>query len=104
MGLQVHGAQLPALRRISDARHEPTVLLLLRNVQPVLEQDDAVVDQEVFEDGTAFEKLLVFLLGAEAHDELDASAVVPASVEDDNFSARRKMLDVALRIDLRLLA
>ena len=35
---------------------------------------------------------------------LDAGAVVPAAVKDDDLSARRQMRDVALNIDLCLLA
>src|SRR5271166_119513 len=80
------------------------MLLLFRDIEPVLEQDDAVVDQEVLKDGTAFEKLLVLLLGAEPHDMLDPGAVVPTAIENDDFSARGQLLDVTLGIDLRLLA
>src|SRR5271166_339522 len=79
------------------------MLLLLRHIEPVLQQNDAVVDNEVFENGTAFEKLLVLLLGAEPHHMLDTGAVVPATVEDDDLPACRQMFDVALGIDLRLL-
>ena len=43
------------------------------------------------------------ILGAEAHDALDAGAVVPAAVEQDDFAARRQVLDVALEIPLAAL-
>ena len=36
------------------------------------------------------------VLGAEAHDVFDAGAVVPAPVEDDDFSRGGEMLHVAL--------
>ena len=38
----------------------------------------------------------------EAHDVLDAGAVVPAAVKDDDFAGRRKMPDVALNEHLGL--
>ena len=38
----------------------------------------------------------MLFLGAEAHDVFDAGAVVPAAVEDDDFSRGGKMLHVAL--------
>src|SRR5271166_6304293 len=79
------------------------MLLFLGDIEPVLQQDDAVVDNEVFEEGTAVEELFVFLLGAEPHYMLDPGAVVPAPVEDDDFPSRGQMLNVALRVDLRLL-
>src|SRR5208337_1346242 len=100
MRLQIHWTQFPALRRVFDTCEEAAMLLLFRDIEPVLQQDDAIADNEVFEDGTAFEKLLVFLLGAEPHHMLDPGAVVPAPVADDDFSARGQMLNVALRVDL----
>jgi hypothetical protein len=38
---------------------------------------------------------------AEAHDPLDARAVVPGAVEEDDLAGRRQVLDVALEIPLR---
>ena len=41
---------------------------------------------------------------AEAHDVFDAGAVVPAPVEDHDFAAGGKALDIALHVHLALLA
>ena len=46
----------------------------------------------------------VLLLRAEAHDVFHARAVVPAAVEDDDLARRRKVLQVALHVDLRFFA
>ena len=54
--------------------------------------------------GHSVEEPLVLLLRAEAHDVLDAGAVVPAPIEDDDFASRGEMLQVALHVDLRLFA
>ena len=43
------------------------------------------------------------LLGAVAHDALDAGAVVPAAVEDQDLAGGGQLLDVALHVDLGLL-
>ena len=54
--------------------------------------------------GRHFEKALNLLHRAELHDPLDASAVIPAAVEDHDFARGRQMPHVALDIHLRLLA
>ena len=41
--------------------------------------------------------------GAEAHDALDAGAVVPAPIEEDHLPCSRQMGHVALEVPLRLL-
>jgi len=51
-----------------------------------------------------FEKRLILLLGAKTNDMLDAGAVLPTSVKDDDLPGSRKMLHVALDIHLRLSA
>ena len=43
------------------------------------------------------------IVGAVAHDPLDARAVVPAAVEDQDLAGGGQLLDVALHVDLRLL-
>jgi hypothetical protein len=79
------------------------VLHLLRDIEPVLQQDDAILDQHILESRAALEKLFVFSVGAEAHDAFDSGAVVPAAIEDDNLAARGQLLDVTLRVDLGFL-
>ena len=49
-------------------------------------------------------ELLVLLLGAEAHHPLDAGAVVPGAVEQDDLAGGGQVGDVALEVPLRLLA
>ena len=44
------------------------------------------------------------LIGAESHDLLDAPAVVPAAIEEDDLAGGREMHHVALVVELRLLA
>src|SRR5262245_65509157 len=46
------------------------------------------------------EELLVLFFRAESHHPLDAGAVVPAAVEEDDFPAGGKMRHVALKIPL----
>ena len=46
----------------------------------------------------------MLFLGAEAHDVFHAGAVVPAAIEDHDLAGRRKVREVTLHIDLRLLA
>ena len=53
--------------------------------------------------GQSLDELLVLLLRAEAHHVLDAGAVVPAAVEDDDLAGGREVLHVALHVELRLL-
>jgi hypothetical protein len=46
-------------------------------------------------------ELLDVVVGAEAHDTLDAGAVVPAPIEEHDLPARRQVRDVALEVPLR---
>ena len=53
--------------------------------------------------GHQLEEAVGLLLGAEAHHPLDARAVVPAAVEDDDLPAGGKVGEVSLDVHLRLL-
>ena len=90
--------------RVVDPRLEPALLLLVADREPVLEQQDAVLDQQPFEDRALVEEAAVLLGRAEAEHVLDAGAVVPAAVEQDELAARRQVLDVALEVPLLALA
>src|SRR4051794_6396290 len=46
----------------------------------------------------------MLFFGAESHDILDTSTVVPTSVEDDDLTGRRKVGQVALHVHLALFA
>ena len=83
-----------------DAHHEAELLLLVGDREPVLDQDDARAHQHPFELGNGTEELLVLLVGAKAHHPLDAGAVVPAAVEQDDFAAGGQMRHVALEVPL----
>ena len=61
-------------------------------------------DQHPLEFRHVAKKLLALGFGAEAHDPLDAGAVVPAAVEQHDFTARRQVRDIALEIPLGALA
>src|SRR5262245_33017303 len=92
----VHRAQFPLPQRIVDARLEPALLLLLADLQPHLDQDDATVDDIFFHLRAQVEKTAMLGLAAKAHDVFDAGAVVPAAVEDDDLAGGRETLHVAL--------
>ena len=63
-----------------------------------------VFDEKSLELRTLGEEALVLLRRAEAHDMLDARAVVPAAVEENDLTARRHVLDVALEVPLGALS
>ena len=87
-----------------DAHHEAQVLLVVGDREPVFDQDDAGADQQALEFRRGVEEVLVLLVGAEAHDALDAGPIVPAAVEQHDLAARRQMRDIALEIPLGALA
>src|SRR5699024_10339246 len=103
-GLQVHRGKLPATQRILEARGEARVLLLVRDREPVLTQDDAVLDEQALEDRGLVQEATVLIGGAEAHDALHPSAGVPRAVEAYDLTGGGKLLDVALEVPLALLA
>ena len=102
-GLEVEAAELPLLRRIVQTRLEAALLLLVADRQPVLDEDDPRPQQLALELRAAAHELLVLLLRAEAHDVLDAGAVVPAAVEQHHLAGGRQMRHVALEVPLRAL-
>src|ERR1700730_4986567 len=102
--LDVHGTELPLLEWIVDAHEEAKLLLLVADRKPVLQQDNARTDQHALEFRDRMEEFLVLVSRAESHPPLDAGAVVPAAVEQDDFSAGRQMRHVALKIPLAAFA
>src|SRR6185436_15546751 len=97
-------AELPLLRRVLEARLEPALLLLVGDRQPVLDDDDPGAQEVALELRARPHEVLVLVLRAEAHDVLDAGAVVPGAVEQDHLARRRQVRDVALEVPLRALA
>ena len=61
-------------------------------------------DKGLFDFRRHFEKALDCVHRAEFHDPLDAGAVVPATIEDDDLASGRQMPHVALDVHLRLFA
>ncbi len=102
--LEVHGAEFPLPQRVADARLEASFLLCLADFQPNLDQHDAAVDHDLFDLRAKLEKAPVLLFSAKSHDEFNAGAIVPTTVEDDDLARGRKLLDVALREHLRFFA
>src|SRR5215471_11551181 len=103
MRFQIHRTKLPALRRIFNTREEALVLFLFRYFEPVLQQDDSLADQKALKRWAVPEKLPVLFLGTKAHHVFNSGAVIPASVEDDDFTSGGQLFNVALRMELRLL-
>jgi hypothetical protein len=87
-----------------DPPFEPVRLLLLADLEPVLHEDDAVLDEHPLENGHLAQEQVVLLGGAESEHALDAGAVVPAAVEQHDLAGRRQVLHITLEIPLRLLA
>jgi hypothetical protein len=102
--LEVHRAELPALGRVLHPILEAPLLLLVVDGEPVFDHDDAGAHEHLLELGARSEKLLVLLGRAEPHDALDAGAIVPAAIEEDDLPRRRQLRHVALEVPLPLLA
>src|ERR1035438_3690618 len=103
-GFKIHRAQFPALGRILQPLLEATLLLLVADGEPVLNQDDAGACQHALKLRTTVEEFEILGLRAEAHHVLDSGAVVPTAVEQDDFSGGGQMRRVALKVPLRSLA
>src|SRR5580698_7290706 len=101
---EVHGADLPALCRISHAVLKTALLLRVAHREPILDEDDAGANQHALELRTGQHELLILCLGAEAHDPLDAGAVIPTAVEEHHLAGRGQMRYIALEVPLRFLA
>src|SRR6516162_3635938 len=99
-GFYVHRAKLLAFFRMSHPVLEPVLLLLIIHRKPILYEDDARANQHFFEEGARSQELLIFLLCAEAHDALNAGAVVPAPVEENDLTGRGQFRHISLKIPL----
>ena len=102
--LEVHRGELPAPHRVVQAGAEARLLLLVGDAEPVLAQQDPVLDEHPLEDRGLVQEAAVLVGGAEAHDPLDAGAVVPGAVEQGDLAGGRQVRDVALEVPLRQLA
>src|SRR5256885_11203598 len=104
MRFHIHWTELPDLPAIMNPCLEATILLFLADFQPVLDQDNAILNDEMLSNGGILEEFLVLLVGAEAHHMLDARPIIPTAVENDDFACCGKMSHVALDVHLRFLA
>ena len=98
------GLKLPLAHRIRDAGLEAALLLRLAHLEPVFDQLDAVIHDVQLELRADLEEAPVLRFRAEAQHILDTGPVVPAAVEDHDFASRGGVLEVALHIELGLLA
>jgi hypothetical protein len=87
-----------------DPHQEAKLLLVIGDRKPIFDQDGAGPHQHLFKLGHVAEKLFHLSFRTEAHDTFDPGPVVPAAVEEDDFSASRQMRDISLKIPLCALA
>jgi hypothetical protein len=80
------------------------VLLGVGDREPVFDELDAGADQHALEFRSTPEEFRHLFLGAEAHDPLDAGAVVTGTVEQHDLAGSRQMWHIALEIPLAALA
>src|SRR5580704_14523164 len=99
-GFYVHRAKFATFYLIAHAVLETFLLLLVIHRKPVLYEDDARANQHFFEEGARSQELLIFILSAEAHDMLNAGAVVPAPVEQNDLTGRGQLGHIPLEIPL----
>src|SRR5580704_3004920 len=101
---EIHVGQLPDLAPVVDAPLQAPRLLFGADLQPILQQNDPGIDDELLEYGHHLQEAFGLLLGAEPHHALDPGSVVPAAVEDHDLPCRRQMWNVSLGVHLRLFA
>src|SRR6516164_7157334 len=99
-GFYVYRAKLPAFDRVTHAVLEPFFLLLVIHRKPVFYEDYARANQHFFEEGARSHELPIFVLCAEAHDALNAGAVVPTPVEQNDLTGRGQFGHIPLEIPL----
>ena len=82
------GLSFQRLIGLSHALLEAPLLLLVADREPVLDQDDPRAHEHLLEQRAGAQEFLVLVVGAEAHDVLDAGAVVPAAIEQHDLAGR----------------
>ncbi len=99
--LKVHLTELPPLDGMFDSVHKSTFLFDIAHREPELDQDDAGTDEHALEIRTGHQELVVFFVGAETHNLLDAGAVVPTPIKKDHFTGGGQVGDIPLEVPLR---
>src|SRR5262245_3328988 len=102
-GWQIHRAELPLANRVGNACFEPPLLFLITDFEPEFDQDDAAINNVLFNLGTKFQKPLMLLLVAKAHYIFHSGTVVPTSIKYHDFARGGKMRHVPLHVHLRFL-
>ena len=77
-----------------------SALLLAADREPEFDEVDAGANEIAFELGNLPHEFPVLLVGAKAHHALDARAVVPGAVEEDDLASGRQVLNVTLKVPL----
>src|SRR6476620_5686965 len=80
------------------------MLLGLSDLQPDLDENYPAVDDDLFNSRAKPQKPFALFLRRKPHHIFDPRPVVPTSVENKNLARGRKLLDIALRVHLRLFA
>src|SRR5215472_7095331 len=97
----VNGRNLPLFETIGLARLEPFLLLVLRDVEVIFPERDAVAREHRLERHDHLEEGFHIPFAAEAHHALDAGAVVPGAVEDHELLRRGEEGDETLEVPFR---
>ena len=92
--------KFPLLERMSFPFGKTSPLFTATHGKPELHQMDAAAAQVPFEFGCLPHEFAILIVGAESHDAFHARSVVPGTIEQHDFTARRQMLDVPLKIPL----
>jgi hypothetical protein len=70
----------------------------------LLDEEYTGIDDGLFYFGNDPQEAFGLIVGAEPHNPLDARAIVPTTIKDDDFSSRRKVGEISLNIHLRFLS
>src|SRR5271163_2217243 len=101
VGSEIHRRELPDLPSVIDARFETALLLVHAHLEPILDEDDPRLDHRLLDLRRDLQETVHGVARAKAHYLLDARAIVPTTVEHDDFARRRKVPHVTLYVHLR---
>src|SRR6478752_4214200 len=99
---QVHWTEFPLTQWILNASLEAPLLFLITHFEPVFDQNNPAINDELFDHRAEFEKPVALFLGTKTHDILNPGAVVPTAVKDDHLAGCGEVRKVALNIHLTL--
>jgi Ca2+:H+ antiporter len=102
--LQVRRAELPLAKRIIDASEESSFLLILADLKPNLDQNYSCIDNVFFDFRAQLQKASIVFVRHISHHVFNAGAVVPASIEGDDFAGGGEMGYITLKEQLGLFA